>query len=173
MSRRAAREVALQILYKADIAGRDVDAESEMAYWLKELAADGGERESDVSPLLRLYDESEEGGLAPQGSKNTRNEVLTGKSLEFALALIQGTLARRDGLDEMINETAKEWDLERMDVVDRNLMRLALFEMLFCPDIPQRVSVNEAVELAKIFCGDESAKFVNGILDRFIEEAER
>jgi N utilization substance protein B len=167
MSRRAAREAALQILYKADVAGRDIDAERELAYWLEELAADGGERESEKSPLLRLADEDSE------AAKNTRNEVLTGKSLVFALDLIHGTLAHRDELDEKINAMAREWDLERMDFVDRNLMRLALFEMFFCPEIPQRVSVNEAVELAKTFCGDESAKFVNGILDRFIAEEER
>jgi N utilization substance protein B len=141
MSRRAAREAALQILYKADIAGRDIDVEHELTYWLEELA-DG-------------------------------KKVLAGESYEFALSLIQGTLANSDNLDRKINETALDWDLTRMDVVDRNLMRLALYEMVYCPEIPQRVSVNEAVELSKIYCGGDSAKFINGILDRFISSDER
>jgi N utilization substance protein B len=160
MSRRAAREAALQILYQADIAGRDIDVERDLAYWMEELAADG--------------DQGNWGdALVPQTGENVKHKILSGENYDFALSLIRGTLDHCGELDEKINVTAREWDLKRMDVVDRNVMRLALYEMFFCPNIPQRVSVNEAVELSKTFCGQDSAKFINGILDRFILAEER
>jgi len=84
----------------------------------------------------------------------------------FADPLIRGVLEHRDKLDEEIMKFAKNWDLHRMAVVDRNILRLAIYEMLFRDDIPPVVSINEAVDIAKKFSTGDSGKFVNGILDK-------
>ena len=84
----------------------------------------------------------------------------------FADRLVRGVLECRDQLDEIIRRHAKNWDLHRMAVVDRNVMRLAIHEMLHRHDIPPVVSINEAVDIAKKFSTPESGKFVNGILDK-------
>lgn len=84
----------------------------------------------------------------------------------FADPLIKGTLERCHELDDIIRKHAKNWDLHRMAVVDRNVMRLAIYEMLYREDIPPIVSINEAVDIAKRFSTADSGKFVNGILDK-------
>jgi N utilization substance protein B len=88
----------------------------------------------------------------------------------FADTLIRGVLEKRDVLDEVIRRHAKNWDLHRMAAVDRNIMRLAIHEMLHRDDIPPVVSINEAVDIAKKFSTHESGKFVNGILDKVKDE---
>ncbi len=88
----------------------------------------------------------------------------------FADPLIRGTLEHRDELDERIRKHAKNWSLHRMAVVDRNLLRLAAYEMLYREDIPPVVSINEAVDIAKKYSTDDSGKFVNGILDSLRKE---
>lgn len=85
---------------------------------------------------------------------------------KFADALIRGVEAHKPTLDQILQSCAEHWDVPRMGGVDRNVMRVALFEMLHRPDIPHAVSINEAVELAKELSTDESGRFVNGILDR-------
>ena len=84
----------------------------------------------------------------------------------FAEPLIRGTLEHRDELDEHIKKHARNWDITRMAVVDRNVLRLGIYEMLYRDDIPPVVSINEAVDIAKKFSTEESGKFVNGILDK-------
>src|SRR3954470_22077188 len=84
----------------------------------------------------------------------------------FAEPLIRGTLEHRDALDEVIKKHAKNWDLHRIAAVDRNILRLAIYEMLHREDIPPVVSINEAVDIAKKFSTQDSGKFVNGILDK-------
>jgi transcription antitermination protein NusB len=84
----------------------------------------------------------------------------------FADPLIRGTLEHRDECDAVIKKHAKNWDLHRIATVDRNVMRLAIFEMLHREDIPPVVSINEAVDIAKKFSTGDSGKFVNGILDK-------
>jgi len=95
------------------------------------------------------------------------------KSRSFATELIQGVLAHIHELDERIQNYADNWDVKRLNAVDRNVIRLALFEMLFRPDIPPVVSINEAVDIAKRFSSNESGKFVNGILDRACKDIPR
>ena len=75
-------------------------------------------------------------------------------------------LEHRDAIDEHIKLHAKNWDFHRIAAVDRNIMRLAIFEMLHREDIPPVVSINEAVDIAKKFSTEDSGKFVNGILDK-------
>ena len=94
------------------------------------------------------------------------------KAQAFARELVRGVLEHKEQLDAVIKRLAKDWDINRLAVVDRNIMRIALYEMLYVEDIPNAVSVNEAVELAKMFGGKESAKFVNGVLGRVVQHPE-
>ena len=110
----------------------------------KELSADG--EASDTQASLDGIDLSTEAGV-------------------FCKELIEGVIERIDELDAIIEPYLENWSLDRMSVVDRNILRLAVFELIFMPDIPFKVSIDEAVELAKIFGSDESGSFVNGILD--------
>ena len=88
----------------------------------------------------------------------------------FADPLIRGALEHRDAIDEHIKKHAKNWEFHRIATVDRNIMRLAIYEMLFREDIPPIVSINEAVDIAKKFSTQDSGKFVNGILDKVRSE---
>ena len=85
---------------------------------------------------------------------------------DFAAGLVTGTLDRRDELDRVIKEVAQNWDLSRMATIERNILRLGTYELLHRDDIPPKVSINEAIELAKAYSTAESGMFVNGILDR-------
>jgi N utilization substance protein B len=85
---------------------------------------------------------------------------------DFANDLLRGTLEKKAEIDAKITSLADNWDFARLAVVDRNILRLALYEMLFRPEIPPVVSINEAIEIAKKFSTAESGKFVNGLLDR-------
>lgn len=89
------------------------------------------------------------------------------KPEEFAWELVEGTGKNLPALDEAITKTSTNWRIERMSKVDLTILRLAAFEILYRPDIPKTVSINEAVELAKRFGAEDSAGFVNGLLDKF------
>lgn len=93
-------------------------------------------------------------------------------TLDFARALILGTAQHRVHIDMVIEKYAHDWTLDRMANVDRNILRLAIFELLYLPDIPPGVSVDEAVELAKKYSTAESGKFVNGILGNLVRNLE-
>ncbi len=91
----------------------------------------------------------------------------------FTGQIVEGVLAHQEELDRLINQYAEEWSLTRMPVVDRNILRCALFELLWLPDVPAKVAINEALELAKRFADEESKGFVNGILDQIIQDDPR
>ena len=91
----------------------------------------------------------------------------------FAEKLVRGALAHQDELDRLIQAASKNWRLERMARVDRNILRLATYELLHEPDVPAKVVINEAIEVAKRFGTAESPAFVNGLLDRISQEAPR
>jgi N utilization substance protein B len=95
-----------------------------------------------------------------------KNQTADERSQRFTGDLVRGVVAHRDELDELIRQHAANWGLQRINAVDRSILRIALFEMRYRPDIPPIVSINEAVDLAKRFSGGESGKFVNGILDQ-------
>lgn len=84
----------------------------------------------------------------------------------FFLTLCDGVLENRDKIDSLLDQWARNWKISRMPVVDRNIMRIALFEMLNLSDIPPSVSINEAVEIGKKFGSRDSGPFINGVLDR-------
>lgn len=85
---------------------------------------------------------------------------------EFAESLIFGTASNLKCIDEIISSYATNWLIKRMAVTDRNILRMATFEIIYLPDVPSKVSINEAVDLAKKFGDIDSGKFVNGILDK-------
>ncbi len=85
---------------------------------------------------------------------------------DFAEKLARGTCEHQAEIDKVISQYADNWELHRMAIIDRNIMRFATFELLFASDIPPKVTINEAVNLAKKFSQEESGKFVNGILDK-------
>jgi len=87
---------------------------------------------------------------------------------EFARSLVMGVQTYRVYLDSVVGELAPEWPIEQIAAVDRNVLRIAIYELLFDPDIPPKVAINEAVELAKMFGGESSPRFVNGVLGSLV-----
>lgn len=128
--RTKARELALQILYQADVTNVDV-ADLISGFF-------GMEANTNEEPVVR----------------------------DFAVDLARSVSEKLSFLDERISKFATNWQLDRMATVDRNILRLAAFELLFREDIPPKVAINEAVELAKKYGDVESGKFVNGVLDK-------
>ena len=88
----------------------------------------------------------------------------------FVWQLITGVLAESTSLDEMISMRAENWKLNRISAVDRNILRLALYELTMMEEIPDKVAINEAVELAKEFSGERAASFINGILGAVLRQ---
>jgi len=95
------------------------------------------------------------------------------KVREFGMAIAEGVLAHQGDIDERIRQAASNYDLHRIAAVDRNILRIGIYEMLYCPEVPPVVSINEAIEIAKRFGSEESGRFVNGILDRIRGELKR
>lgn len=89
---------------------------------------------------------------------------------EFAQILVRGVAEHAAQIDDMIRKVSEHWRLERMPRVDRNILRLSAYELMFMPDVPRRVTLNEAIELAKRYAGEGSPGFVNGVLDRIATE---
>ncbi len=101
------------------------------------------------------------------------DEPLTDEHREFATALVTGVAAAVDRIDPQIAQAAEHWRLERMNVMDRLILRLAVYEFLHQPETPSRVIINEALELARTFSSDEAVRFINGILDGIRRTLER
>ena len=88
----------------------------------------------------------------------------------FAEELVGGTKQNQGKIDGLIAQSAEHWDLERMSAVDRNILRAAVYELLWHPEVPPKVAINEAIEIAKKFGTQESSRFINGVLDRIARE---
>jgi len=93
-------------------------------------------------------------------------KMLSPEIRDFTTALVTGVIERRDEIDACIQECSTNWSLERIGLVERNILRFAIYELCFLPDIPPNVTINEAVEVAKKYGTDEAPAFINGILDR-------
>ena len=89
---------------------------------------------------------------------------------DFTAALVTGVMAHRGDIDALIREWSTHWSLGRIGLVERNILRFAIHELLFMPDIPPKVTINEAVEVAKKYGAGEASLFINGILDRIAHE---
>lgn len=94
-------------------------------------------------------------------------------SKAFTDQLVDGVVTHRTELDSLIGRYATNWKVSRMPIVDRNILRAGLYELLWMPDVPAKVTMNEAIELAKSFGDDEASKFVNGILDKALNSESR
>lgn len=142
----AARREALQLLYTSELTGTP----------LSELVCD------DAKGDLLLVPE------CPKGVSDS--DLVAAQLADYAHALASGIVGHLDEIDGLIASTAENWTLERMPIVDRNIIRLATYEIVYRDEIPTGVAINEAVEMAKAFGTDESPKFVNGILGRIASE---
>ena len=89
---------------------------------------------------------------------------------EYVKILVRGTIEKREDCDKRISEAAEHWRMNRMAVVDRNILRLAVHELLWTADVPPKVAINEAIEIAKKIGTKESSRFINGVLDRIHKE---
>ncbi len=92
------------------------------------------------------------------------DEDLPDRTAEFAQELLSGVSDSRSGLDQVITRYAPAWPVNQLSVIDRNILRIALFELIYTPETPRKTAINEAVELAKVFGSGSSARFVNGVL---------
>ena len=150
--RREARERAVQFLFQHDLnPPEDLDAALAQFWESQRTAAIAGEK-----------------GAATWGQPVELPPPTAGEAelRLFAEPLIRGAIAHRDAIDAQIVKYALNWELHRIAAVDRNILRLAIYEMMFRDDIPPIVSINEAVDIAKKFSTQDSGKFVNGILDK-------
>jgi len=150
--RREARERAVQFLFQHDLSPPDELDRALDEFWQTQRAAAIAE---DKGPA----NWGEPAELPPPTAAEAETRL-------FAEPLIRGTLQHREAIDEHIKKHVKNWDFNRIAAVDRNVMRLAIYEMLHREDIPPVVSINEAVDIAKKFSTNDSGKFVNGVLDK-------
>jgi N utilization substance protein B len=124
-----------------------------------------GRREARERALELLYEAE-----AKEQSPAAVLEALPISPDPYAIAVVGGVGEDRDRIDELIGAAARGWRLERMPVVDRSLLRMAVWELAHRPDVPTAVIINEAVELAKQYSTDDSGRFVNGVLSRLARE---
>ena len=106
-------------------------------------------------------------------NQTASDDTLDDSVMEFSTTLVEGTLKNLVQIDEYITSYAENWQLSRMAVIDRNIMRMGVFELLYLEGMPPKVAINEAVELAKKYGDTESGKFVNGILDKINKKEDR
>ncbi len=92
---------------------------------------------------------------------------------EFASEIVRGVQAQREELDQLIECASEHWSLDRMPIVDRNILRQAIYELIWVPDIPAKVTLDEALQLAKSFADEDAKRFVNGILDKILNHDPR
>lgn len=124
---------------------------------------DSFDLEDYVSETDRAAEEAEGGGAPRRGAPADRREIED--SFAYARQLAQGATLHAEAIDELIRRFAENWRLERMPIIDRNILRLAVYEMLYESSVPKVVIVDEAIELAKKFGSENSGRFVNGLLD--------
>jgi N utilization substance protein B len=143
ISRHKAREAALQMLYQWEV-GRVSGHEAVGTYWPG--------RDAPPSPDDEHADQMPEAAVDEHGRT-------------FANALVTGTIDRVGEADRLIAAHSRNWRVERMAVIDRLVMRMAIYELLAEPDTPAKVIINEAIELARTFSGEEPVPLINGVLD--------
>lgn len=88
------------------------------------------------------------------------------KTRDFAEELVRGTIAMHESIDEMITSTVANWSIDRLTSIDRTILRFATYELMYMPEVPPKVTINEAIEIGKTFGTDESGGFINGVLDK-------
>lgn len=121
---------------------------------------------------LRVLYEMDINRLSAGEVLDTKRKAGEASPDEFAIRIIDGVEKNRSGLDAMISRYSEGWELGRMPLVDRNILRMSLFELFFMEDVPTGATIDEAVELAKSFSTGDSGKFINGILGRIERDRE-
>jgi N utilization substance protein B len=148
--RRRSREIALQILHQIDVAGApesDADVDQVIARYFEHLAMKGGPADEE---------EDDDGG----------RDIAAKIDRPLVQELVRGVTQHWAELDEILTKLSQNWRLERMAIVERNVIRIALYELKYAENVPVNVVLNEAVELAKRYGTAEGAAFTNGLLDR-------
>jgi N utilization substance protein B len=132
----------------------------------------GRRRKAREVALQFLYqlDQTGAGDPAPFEEDFWSRHPVDADARAFATELVRGAKAEQPKIDALIVESAEHWDLDRMAVVDRNILRMAVYELLCAPAVPAKVAINEAIEIAKKFGTAESSRFINGVLDRIHRE---
>jgi N utilization substance protein B len=138
----------------------------------------GGRRRAREAALQMLYQweigrTSAQEAIATYWPSRDPDGAVVEEHRDFANRLVRGTISRVEEIDGLIGRRAQNWRVERMAVLDRLVLRLAIYEMLADPDTPAKVVLNEAIELARTFSGDESVPFVNGVLDAVRKDLRR
>jgi len=125
----------------------------------------GARRKARVLALQALYEIDSVGHKTEEVvTRLLANEALSEENAVFTRELVNGVIQNKEKIDQNIRHFAPAWPIEQIPVIDRNILRLAIFELLFDSKVPVKVAINEAVELAKRFGSDSSPKFVNGVL---------
>lgn len=158
--RRRAREMAVQMLYQLEVGGSSPDEVFEQ-FDLDDFVLETEIVRDDDDP------ESEPPKLPPKRAAEIES------AFDYAKILVSGMLAHAESVDERIRRHAENWRLERMPMIDRNILRVAIFEMLYQEGVPKVVIVDEAIELAKKFGAENSSRFVNGLLDGVLKASRR
>lgn len=127
------------------------------------------QRERGDSTVAEVLDRFDPASLKRDDPPTERQSRKEDKPLEYARSLFKGTVENQEEIDTLIRSKAEHWRLERMPAVDRNILRLAVFEFLYQLDVPKLVVINEAIELAKRFGSEDSGRFVNGLLDGLLK----
>jgi transcription antitermination protein NusB len=131
-------------------------------------------RKSRILALQALYEIDSVGREPETVIQRALKEVeITKENSEFLQELVNGTVRNKEEIDKQIRELAPTWPIDQLAMVDRNILRLAIFEILYDNKVPVKVAVNEAVELAKTFGSENSARFINGVLGAVITRANR
>lgn len=142
--RRKAREVALQWLYEMDLCQKGPEDFPKGSQGVS-AALPGEDSDNHLEPDLD----------------------------QFCQGLIEGVARNVGEIDQLIESHSTHWKISRMALVDRNILRMAVFELLYCKDIPASVSINEAIEIGKKFGTDESGSFINGVLDHIAKDLKK
>lgn len=166
--RRHAREWAVQLLFQLDMNPK-ADLERTLTAFWHQLAACRRDEMADAETSDTRFDADAE---LPSEEAQI-NALAPAKLRLFAENLVRGAVTNREMIDTKLAAYTQNWPLHRMGVVDRNVLRLAIYEMFFGGGVPAVVCINEAVDLAKFFSSTESGRFVNGILDRAARDAPR
>lgn len=142
-SRRMCREAAMQALYLCD-------AQGSFSHETADLFS---------SHFVRI-------GLNDDGENTTPRE-----SDPFYREIVDGVLSNREAIDTAIGLASRNWSIARMALVDRNILRVAVYEILYRADVPKKVAINEAIEIAKEFASPEGPTFINGVLDKVVSQS--
>jgi N utilization substance protein B len=132
----------------------------------------GKRRKAREVALQFLYQLDQHGAEdpAPYGDEFWARHPVDADTQAFADALVRGSKQQQGKIDQLLAQYTEHWDLDRMAVVDRNILRMAVYELLWAPDVPPKAVINEAIEIAKKFGTTESSRFINGVLDRILRE---